>query len=393
MNILLAHNYYQTRGGEDVVFESERDLLKKNGQSVFEYVLNSSVIAGMGRLRTARTALWSSVAAKEVAGILRRDKIDIVHVHNTFPLISPSIYRACHQGGVPVVQTIHNYRWLCSAGTFYRDGMICTECLNTALPYPAVLHKCYHESRAHSLGAAGVQMVQRSTRVLNKHVNLFIAPTSFVKTIFPSSFISQSKIVVKPHFLLTDPGKKTVQGNHALFVGRLSEEKGTRALMNAWANLPDVPLVIAGTGPLEAEMSRRVSNDAMKSVTMIGLKSGNEVLELLKSSSFLVVSSSCYEVCPRVIVEAFACGVPVIVPSHGAFRDLVSDSSTGISFDPGNASDLVQKVQWAWDHPGEMSQMGENARREYEAKYTAEQNYAALIEIYKRALAEGVGVS
>jgi glycosyltransferase involved in cell wall biosynthesis len=241
--------------------------------------------------------------------------------------------------------------------------------------------------------AAGAQVVQRGTRVLNNDVTAFIAPTHFCRELFPSSLIPHHKIVIKPHFLSADPGQRKGDGSYAVFVGRLSEEKGVRMLIRTWGELPHIPLTVVGNGPLETEVAELVSRNGLQSVSVAGYQPAAEALQLLKGARFVVIPSTCYEVFPRVIVEAFACGVPVVVPSHGAFPELVAEGRTGLWFEPGDEADLARKVRWAWDHSDEMARMGENARTEFEEKYTAEVNYHALMKIYRQAIDEMARVS
>jgi glycosyltransferase involved in cell wall biosynthesis len=232
-------------------------------------------------------------------------------------------------------------------------------------------------------------MVQRGLKIRDD-ISLFIAPTEFVRDIFPPQFLNPGKVVVKPHFVQTDPGQRNTRGSYALYLGRLSEEKGVRSLMKAWKNIPEVPLVVVGDGPLRGETLAFVSDQNLKSVEMIGYKPPGEVVRLLKNSAFLILPSICYEVFPRVIVEAFSCGVPVLVPSHGAPAELVADSVTGLWFEPADEADLAAKVRWAWTHPDEMELMGKRARAEFESKYTADRNYDLLFRIYQRVIEEGL---
>ncbi len=386
MRILLAHNYYLQRGGEDVVLEGERELLRRKGHTVVEFLRRNSSINEQGRVATAVSAIWSLRARKELGRVLRSENIDVAHFHNTFPLLSPSVYSACHDAGVPVVQTLHNYRWLCPAATFYRDGGICEECLDKSLPYPSVVHACYHGSRPQSLIVAGMLAVHRYARTLQKLVSVFVAPTEFLKDMFVQNGFSPGQIMVKPYFVSPDPGEREAAGDYALFLGRLSEEKGIRTLLKAWASLASIPLKIAGDGPLSGEVEKYLGSNPDRLVQAMGYQKNCEVMPLLKKSLFLVVPSDCYEVLPNVILEAFACGVPVVVPSHGALRKIVRDGINGLHFAPGDGVDLAKKVAWAYEHPQELLQMGKNNRREYEDRYTADRNYEMLFEIYRKAI-------
>ncbi len=387
MRVLLAHNYYLQRGGEDVVFEGERDLLRENGHTTVEFVQHNSAISERNRSVTALSAVWSPRAKRELSDVLRSNACDVAHFHNTFPLFSPSVYSACNDAGVPVVQTLHNYRWLCPAATLYRDEGVCEKCLGTTLTYPSVVYSCYHHSRAESLVVAGMVSLHRMARTLHHRVTRFIAPTDFLRKKFTENGFPEAKFVVTPYSAQTDPGERTSEGDYVLFLGRLSEEKGIRTLLEGWKSLDgQIPLRIAGDGPLTSEVERYIETHPGRPVFHLGFRPHAEAILLLKKSRFLIFVSGCYEVLPNVLVEALACGVPVIVPSHGAPKEMIRDRIHGIHFEPGNATDLAQKVRWAYEHQAEMRQMGRNCRKEYERKYTAAKNYRDLLEIYREAI-------
>ncbi len=386
LRVLLAHNYYLQRGGEDVVFEGERDLLRENGHTTVEFIQHNSVISERNRSVTALSAVWSPRAKRELSRVLRSNACDVAHFHNTFPLFSPSVYSACNDAGVPVVQTLHNYRWLCPAATLYRDGGVCEKCLGTTLTYPSVVYGCYHQSRAQSLVVAGMVSWHRLARTLQHRVTRFIAPTDFLKKKFIENGFPEEKLVVKPHSIRKDPGERTGEGDYVLFLGRLSEEKGIKTLLQCWNSLDGrIPLRIAGDGPLAGEVEAYIGTHPGQPVFHLGFRPPEEAILLLKKARFLIFPSGCYEVFGNVLVEAMACGVPLIVPSHGASKEMVHDGIHGVHFEPGNATDLAEKVRWGYEHQAEMRQMGRNCRKEYERRYTARKNYRSLLEIYREA--------
>jgi len=390
MKLLLVHNRYQISGGEDSVFEAERNLLLAAGHHVDEYVRDNSEIAEYN-LWTKTTlglrTLWAWDSCRELRVLLQRNRPDIVHFHNTFPLVSPAAYYVCHDAGIPVVQSLHNPRLLCPAATSCREGRACEDCLGRSVPWPGVLHGCYRGSRIQSGVVATMLAVHRSLDTWGKRVDRYIAFTEFYRRKFVAGGLPAEKVVVKPHFVAPDPGRRVESGQYAVYVGRLAPEKGVRTLLAAWRQCKDVPLRIRGEGPLLPEVEQFASK-AIARVEVLPRLSSDELIGLVKGARFLVLpSEGHYETFGLVAVEAFACGVPVICSRLGALEEIVEDSRTGLHFTSGDAEDLAEKVGRAWTHPTEMAEMGQAARREYEAKYTAKANYAMLLGIYEQALA------
>ena len=389
LNVITVHNRYLMRGGEDEVFESEARLLEARGckvQAISQEMTHPSGVAG--KVRVALNAVWSRPWHDDFCATLRNVQPDVVHVHNFFPLVSPAIYYACRDAGVPVVQTLHNYRLLCPSATFLRDGALCELCLRRSMPWPGVLHACYRGSRAATATVAAMLAAHRAMRTWQTKVDVYIALSEFARRKFVAGGLPPERIVVKPNFVRADPGSRCGRGEYALFVGRCSSEKGVSVLAEAWAALSNlIPLQIVGDGPLLKEVATRLHQNACVSVTMPGRLSPADVLSSMRSARFLVVPSICYENFPLVVAEAYACGVPVIASRLGALAESVHDGQTGLHFTPGDPIDLAAKAQWAWDHPKEMETMGRAARAEYEAKYTAERNCKMLVDIYDGVIA------
>ncbi len=387
MVILFVHNHYQQSGGEDAGVSQERDLLAARGHSIVEYTRHSDeiVLNGLGsRIRLGATALWSKRTYLELRSLLAKERPDVAHIHNTVPFISPSAYYACAEARIPVVQTLHNYRLLCPAGNLLRQGHVCEECMEHTL-LRSVWHRCYKDSVSASSTIALMIASQRALGTWKNKVDCYIARTEFARTKFIEGGLPAEKIVVKPCFVHPDPGLRTGSGETALFVGRLSPEKGLRTLISAWEYLGGrLPLRIAGDGPLRAELEAEIERRRVVGVQMLGRLCGPDTLAEMKRARFVVFPSEWYEGLPLTIAEAFACGVPVIASRIGSMIELVEDGRTGLHFTPGDARDLAAKVEWAWAHPGATEEMGLNARAEYEAKYTAEQNYAMMTKINQR---------
>jgi glycosyltransferase involved in cell wall biosynthesis len=387
MKILLIHNFYQQAGGEDVVFRAEKELLLQKGNEIIEYTDHNERIKNSHPLTVLRDTLWSPGSYWKIKELLAHFQPEVVHCHNIFPLISPSVYDACAASGIPVVQTLHNYRLLCPNALLFRQGKVCEDCLGKVFAYPGVVHGCYRESRAQSAVVALMLSAHRLVKTWQKKVSLYIALTEFSREKFISGGLPAEKITVKPNFLADNIEYLPHTGNPkkgALFVGRLSEEKGLRTLLQAFRQLPEVPLTIAGDGPLRQMVEAEVLRGA--NIRYTGRLNKEEIMALMRQSAFLIFPSQWYEGFPMTIVESFANGLPVIASRLGSMAEIISDGKTGLLFTPGDAADMVRKVKWAYEHPEEMAQMGRNARREYEQKYTAERNYQMLVKIYEQAI-------
>jgi glycosyltransferase involved in cell wall biosynthesis len=390
MKILLVHNSYQQPGGEDVTFEQELQLLRRAGHDVVTYLRSNSEVEGysvLKKLALAKDVVWASGTRSEFARLLLQEKPQLVHIHNTFFVASPSIYSACLEARIPVVQTLHNYRLLCPAATFFRDGRVCTECVDDSL-WQGVRHGCYRDSRAATATVAVMLATHRRRGTWTQMVDSYIALTNFARQLFVRGGLPAEKIMVKPHFVYPDPGARSGPGEYALFVGRLSPEKGAGMLLDAWEQLRNpIPLRIVGDGPLRSELEARVAQRSLAGVSFTGHLDRSQVFSAMKGARFVLVPSECYENFPTTICEAFSCGAPVICSRMGAMEELVRHGRTGLYFEPGNSDDLAAKVEWAWEHPLEMELMGREARNEYLTNYGSERNYEKLMEIYHQAIA------
>jgi len=389
LKILLVHNAYQQPGGEDVVFDQERLMLDNAGHEVLVYRRSNWEVdeyRGVRRVALAKRTLWASDTRREFLQLLSKHKPDVVHVHNTFVMISPSIYSACYESKVPVVQTLHNYRLLCPAATFFRKGKVCEECVESSL-WRSVKYGCYHGSRSATAVLALMLASHRARGTWQREITYFVALTEFSRRKFVEGGLPAERILVKPNFVHPDPGARTGDGDYALFVGRLSPEKRVSTVLAAWMRHHlQIPLCVIGGGPDRAQLEEQAAHGGLTNIRFLGQVPRAQTLQAINNARFLVFSSEWYENFPVTIAESFACSTPVITSRMGAMEEIVSDGRTGLLFAPGDPDDLAQKVEWAWNHPAEMRSMGMEARREYESKYTAEKNYPMLMEIYRRAI-------
>lgn len=389
MKVLLVHNEYQQPGGEDTVFGLEHQLLSRFGHRVMTYRRSNLEInhySPARRLLLVRQMTWASDTQRDIAGLITRERPDLVHVHNTFTQISPSIYSECRKAGVPVVQTLHNFRLLCPGATFYRAGGVCHECVTHGL-HRSVLHGCYRNSRLVSAAVAGMLATHRSLSTWNRNIDRYIALTEFSRQQFIGGGLPTEKICVKPNFVNPDPGRGTQSGGYAIFVGRLSPEKGLQTLLEAWFRLGNsIPLRIVGDGPLRGDLTKFAEQEGLSSVRFMGRLDREETQEAIKAASFLILPSVCYENFPMTIVEAFAAGTPVICSCLGAMQEIVTHQHTGLHFEPGSSEHLADTVAWGWAHASRMRTMGRAGRREFEMKYTAQTNHDLLMNIYHLAM-------
>jgi glycosyltransferase involved in cell wall biosynthesis len=383
--VLLVHNAYRLPGGEDSVVADEAALLARKGHEVIEMRRDNHEADGLGRLRLAAQTLWSPRTHADTLALLRRHRPSVVHVHNTLPLVSPSLYWACAEAGVPVVQTLHNFRLACPQAMFLREGRVCESCIGRT-PWPAVLHGCYRGSRTQTAVVAGMLALHRGLGTWRDKVTRYIALNEFCRAKFVQAGLPARRIVVKPNFAdiprASSPGAR--QG--FLFVGRLAPEKGIDVLAEAWRGCPGMSLRVAGTGPHVAPLEARAG------VTLLGALSQPDVQTQMRGAVALVLPSLWYENFPRTLVEAFGAGLPVIASRLGAMAELIEPGVTGLLFEPGDAAQLGETLRWADAHPEAMARMGVNARERFDRLYTAEINYTRLIEIYRDAIDETVAL-
>ena len=382
--VLQVHTRYRQTGGEDAVVAAERSLLEQAGISV-DQVLFDNPKAGGSRLSTAPfwqgvAAVWSRSAARRVRDDIRASGAQIVHVHNTFLAASPSIYAAATESGVPVVQTLHNYRLVCPAGTVYRDGHPCMDCVGRAIPWPAVAHACYRGSRPQSAVVALTLAVHRARGTYSSRIGAYIALTRFQRDLLVKGGLPADRVEVLPNFLEPDPGVKGEPRRGVLFAGRLSSEKGVSTLLAAAAQAPGL-VRIAGEGPLSAFVAAAA---AAGDVEALGQLDNIGIFDQLHRTVAMVLPSVWYEGFPVSVLEAFATGTPVIASRIGSLAEVVEDGVTGLLASPGDANDLAGRLRWAIDHPEEMRQMGSCARREYETKYRGSAHLTALLDMYRR---------
>jgi glycosyltransferase involved in cell wall biosynthesis len=382
--VAVIHNRYQQPGGEDVVFERECELLERRGHDVVRYALDNRALADMRRLELARATVWNGAVFRELRDVFATTRPHVAHFHNTFPLVSPAGYYAARREGVRVVQTLHNFRLGCANALFFRDGHVCTECSGRTVPWPALLHACYRGSRAATGVTAAMLAIHHMLGTWTNLVDVYVALTDFARERFIEHGLPARKIVVKPNFVGDDPGVGAHRGGFALYVGRLTTEKGVGTLLDAWSRLPNgYRLKIVGGGALASRADGR-----QPGIEWLGHLPPADVASLMREAAFLVFPSEWYETFGLTIVEAFASGMPVVASNIGAAGELVTHARNGLHFRAGDAADLAARLEWAFGHEREMDRMGRTARATFESTYTADRNYGQLLDIYRTALAQ-----
>ncbi|BCS80361.1 glycosyltransferase family 4 protein [Anaerocellum diazotrophicum] len=348
MKVLLVHEFYRQYGGEDRVFEQEKRLLRENGIEVYEYTFHNSDISLFQLPFLVKNMIFNRKTYKDVKRIVRENKIDVVHCHNIFPYISPSVYVAAKESGAKVIQTLHNYRFICPNSTFYdyKKNKICTKCLDKGI-INAITSDCTYDWMRNVVLAL-VNTIYKRKNIFD-HVDKFIALTNFSKNIFVKFGIPAEKIAVKPNFIFEEDIKPVYEKeDYIIFVGRLSYEKGIMTLLQAMKELNDeVKLLIVGDGPLRDEVIKFIQKNNLKNTKYLGPQKREKVLELIGKAKFLVFPSLWFEGFPMVLLEAFSVGTPVLASNLGGIPEIVEEGVNGRLFDPcekNNIAYIIDKL-------------------------------------------------
>lgn len=379
MKVLIVHNTYQQRGGEDVVVEAESALLASRGHEVRLFSRSNADIGARPRPMLGVRAMWSATAAAAMGEAISSFAPQVMHVHNTFAVISPSVYWAAARAGVPVVQTLHNFRLLCPQATFLRNGAVCEDCLGH-LPWRGAVRGCYRESRALSTMVAATLTLHRALGTWRHKIARYIALNEFCRRKFIEGGLPADRIEIKPNFVEL-PAPAETRRDGFLYVGRLSAEKGLAVLVAASAIVPEAVVRVAGAGPESESIARHSPR-----VQLLGSLQKAQVQAEMSRARALVIPSICQETFSLALIEAFGNALPVIASRAGALPELVEDGLTGLIFQAGDSDDLARKIRWADEHPDAMAAMGRRARARYEEAFCAEPNYRRLMEIYAAAI-------
>ncbi len=394
MKVLVVHNRYRSDspGGEDKVVDEEVAALVRRGHSVERFERFNDDIDSFSVTRKAllpAQVVWSQAARRSLARALKAAQPDVVHVHNTFPLLSPSVLYACRAARVPVVATLHNYRLVCASGILFRDGAVCHDCVGRQLPLPGIRHGCYHESALATLPvAAGLVAHRRAWRTM---VSAYVFLSGAQRDVIAADGLPAERLFVKPNLV----PRSSVPPVHpsepiVVYAGRLSPVKGLDLLMEAWerysAERPSGPLrlVVAGAGPLEDQLAAWAARQP--AVDWLGMLSRSDCESLFARARAAVVPSAWEEPFGLVVIEAMAAGVPSLAPAHGAFPELIADGVDGVLFQPGSVAALAGVLRDVGDRPGRYASYGRAARSTYERRFSSDAIVEQLLAIYRFAI-------
>jgi glycosyltransferase involved in cell wall biosynthesis len=393
MRVLILHNLYRQPGGEDGVARLESELLERHGVEVIRHEVSNQITQGsgvIGAVELIAQSAWSYAAYESVRKLCSQHRPDIVHVHNFWMKLSPSVHAACRDSGAATVQTLHNYRLLCANAVFLRNGLPCEDCLGK-LPWRGVVRRCHQNSFIAS--AAVVRMIASNRRwgTWQQEVDAFVTPSHHVRSKMIAGGLPPQRIFVKPNFTY-DPGAAPAlpsQSNMVIFVGRLSDEKGIEVLLDAWermASKGDRQLCIVGDGPARKVLELRAAG--LPQVKLMGRRTPEEVRSLMMAARFSLLPSLCAESFGTSVIEAFSCGRPAIVTDHGGQAELVEHGVTGLKASPRDAGALAEMMETLFSHGAMADRMGRNARAKFLSAYTPQRNFEALIRIYESASAQ-----
>lgn len=403
MKLIFANKYWYLKGGAERYLFDLRALLERNGSEVAPFAMRDAknlpsdwdrffvspvrtdrVRFSPGALKTAGRMLWSFEARRKFGKLLDAVTPELVHVHNIYHQISPSILPEAKRRNIPVVMTAHDYKLVAPNYSLYHDGAVC-EITKPAKYWNAVGHRCVKGSTAASVLAAAEMSLHRLLGVWKKNVDLVIAPSRFMQSLLADYGIHPDKIVHVPHFIDATAWKPVMTGDYALYVGRLSEEKGVDTLIAAAARAKTVPVQIVGTGPDEARLKALAKELDATNVTFRGFLAGRDLADAYAGARFLVVPSSWYEVFGLIVLEAYAAGKPVIATQMGGLGELVKEGETGLFASVGDAGDLAEKISMLWDDSVAASEMGRAGREWVEKDFTPDAHLAAIMDVYARA--------
>ena len=387
MKILLSHNFYRSGApsGEDIVFLNEKKMLEARGHEVITYTRYSDEISSYGflqKVNLVNDTTWSKKSYKDVVDLIREHQPDVAHFHNTFPLISSSAYSACREANVPVVQTLHNYRLICSGALLYRNGGICRECVGASVNR-SIFRKCYRNSILATSIVVKMLNSNRKKNVYIENVDRYIAPSKFLAGAVIDGGIPERMITIKPHFVHAPPEVNYEKNDYLIYVGRLSAEKGIQTLVSACKFVPDIKVLILGDGAMKEEVVASAEQHDLN-MDFIGFVDQDKVFEYVRKAKALIMPSECYEVFGLSVIESLAVGTPVIASAIGGLDELIQNGINGYKYLPGDARELARLMRMIVTT--DIKELEVSARRDFEAKYSEESNIVILEKVYEDIL-------
>ena len=387
MRILIIHNRYQQRGGEDSVFENESSLLKKYGNSVEQLIFsNEEINSPISKIKAGISSIYNKSSAKKLDNKIQIFKPDIIHVHNFFPIASPSIFYESQKHNIPIVMTLHNYRLICPNALLFRDGKVCEECINKEFAINGVMNGCYRDSKLQTFALATMSYLHKKTKTWENRVDKYIALTNFAKNkILNSSLkLKEKQITIKPNYV-NDHGFELNKDDYLIFIGRLSKEKGVDILLNAFKNSKR-KIVIIGSGPMKDIVEEYSKN--YQNIEYLGFQQMDVIIQKLKKAKALIFTSVWYEGMPMTILESLSTGTPVVSTDIGGPAEIITNNKTGLIYKVGDVEDLQNSIEKLYSDNDFFKNLCINARKEFEDKFSEKQNYQKLINIYKEVIDE-----
>jgi len=389
MKILIGHNRYQWHGGEDAVVTAEAALLRSQGHDVVEFMADNTAFLQTSQKNlfgTASNFFWSKTSYQQLTTVLKEFRPAVAHFHNIYFALTPSVYAACRNNGVAVVQSLHNFRMFCANGLMFRDGHLCRECLEGS-PLAGIRHRCYKDDIVATSLVTALTSWHRRTHTFDRYVNLFITATDFTRQQYVQAGLSKDQIYIKPNVYYPDVPYQQPKGQYALYVGRLSAEKGVIGILETFKHMQHIPLKIVGDGPLRPDVLRLLEDPLLAHVQWLGRLDDEALRQAMHGAKMLVVPSTCYENFPRVVVEGYAFGLPVVAFAQGSFNDIVREQS-GVLVPTGSWEGFAGAVDQC---AAFTSAQHDQVRMIYERDFSPTTNYQQLMNIYQLAISKAGG--
>jgi glycosyltransferase involved in cell wall biosynthesis len=391
LKILLAHCFFQQFGGQDSVALSEREMLEAHGHQVIPYLRHNDEIRSFGTLEKVTflgDTIYSRRTVREVQALVASSRPDVAYIHNVYPLISPAIYHCLHALGIPIVQCVHDFRPLCANGLFYRQHQCCELCKGGNHLHGFV-NKCYKDSYFLSGLYSATLFANREAGMMKK-ISAYLCLNQFYQDKLLEVGVPAGKVYVRPNSIdafVSAPSAPAESPAYALFLGRLSPEKGLWTLVHAFETIPSAQLKIVGTGPMEAELAGYIREKGLQNIKMMGFRAGNEKSEFLRGALFSIIPSEWHENFPVVALESFAAAKPIVAARMGGLPSIVADGETGLLFTAGDSAELGSKASYMFANPLEALRMGSRASELAQTKYSREASYRNLMEVFQKVMA------
>lgn len=385
MKVLLIHNSYKYKGGEDSVFDNESTLLTDNGVTIEKLTFHNTEIIGIfQKILVGFNVLFNLKVYKKLKKNIEIFNPDVIHVHNFFPIVSPAVFFVAKHYNIPIIMTLHNYRLICANALLFRENKVCELCIKKTIPFPAIKNKCYRESRIQTIVLVLMTTFHKIIGTWKSKVNIYIALTNFakVKILNSSLNLHPEQIKIKQNFV-EDRGYDFQKDDYFLFVGRLSKEKGIEILLDSFSN-NNQKLIIIGDGPMKKEVMETVLNN--KNIMYLGFQDLDIINQYMRKAKALIFTSIWYEGMPMTILEALSAGTPVIAPNIGAASEIIKNGFNGLIYEVGNSHDLKKKIKNIDINEEKYQQVVKNSREDFEKNYSKNINFKLLIKIYQEAI-------